>query len=71
MYLLALSSAVLLFTPDNHFIVIKPYLARSLTKKLISLAGLAEAAEKNPSLQTPADEYFKHPLSKKKENQYE
>lgn|GEM_PF-2902874 len=68
-YLLALSGAVLLHTPDNHFIVLKPSLARQVAQNLVKLADLAEAAEKDPSLGKPANEYFKSFLSKKGSSQ--
>jgi hypothetical protein len=64
-HLFALRGAVLIETADSRFIVLKPSLARQVAQNLAKLADLAEAAEKDPSLGKPANEYFKTLLFKK------
>lgn len=61
--LLALKGAVLI-EADNHFVVLKPFLARQVAQKLAYLANLAESAEKDPSMGNPADEFFKNLFKK-------
>ncbi len=66
--LVALSGAVMIFTPDNHFVLLKPEAARRIAKDLVALAGQAEIAGKDPSLGRPYQEYFRRFIKKAKGN---
>lgn len=66
--LVALSGAVMIFTPDKHFVLLKPEVARRIVKNLVALAGQAEAAEKDLSLGVPYQEYFQCFVKKQKGN---